>query len=508
MRRPLTLLILLVVMTAGTVACGTARAAPALVINQVSATFPATWTPEPPGTPAPTRTPRPTYTPVVVVPTPAPLYPVPNQPVPLPTPVGDWYLARSGETLQRIAARYEVPLETLSAMNRFETDEPLEAGDRVAVPSGITVTLPPHYLVHDSEIVYGRAYLGWNTTLFVEAWGGYLSRYREGGRSGTEIIDAVATEYRIGPRPLLALLEMHSGWLTGAAPRSPYAFGLEEPRRRTLDAQSRWAAARLAAAYYQQLEGRQDWVVLRNRVSARLAPGTNPGSAAIAAVLAATLDEEQFVAVLTGGGFQATYERLYGQLEGGPVLPPLAEQPPLALPWRNGESWYLTGGPHGGYGDEMSGWAALDFAPPNPSGCAASPYPVLAVAPGRVLASARGETWIDMDGDGDIRTGWVIFYMHLGSRGRVVAGEQVEIGDVVGYPSCEGGRASGAHVHLARLYDGQWMPAEGPVPFRLGSWTAQAVIGNSYSGRLVHDDGRIVRSCNCRDDSRNRIPPR
>jgi murein DD-endopeptidase MepM/ murein hydrolase activator NlpD len=193
-------------------------------------------------------------------------------------------------------------------------------------------------------------------------------------------------------------------------------------------------------------------------------------------------------------------------MEGGPVLPPRGEQPYFELPFPEEELWYFSGGPHGGYGDGWSGWAALDFAPPFATGCWQAPYPVRAVAPGLVVRSDEGETWIDLDGDGNFRTGWAIFIMHLGTNGRTPAGAWVETGDVLGYPSCEGGVSTGAHLHIARMYDGQWMPANTPIPFQLGDWTAQAVIGSSYDGSLVNSKGRVLEACDCRRARKNRFP--
>ena len=83
---------------------------------------------------------------------------------------------------------------------------------------------------------------------------------------------------------------------------------------------------------------------------------------------------------------------------------------------------------------------------------------------------------LDLDGDGDERTGWNVFYLHVGSDGRVPLGAVLKQGDRIGHPSCEGGEATGTHVHIARKYNGEWMPAEGIgsgiLAFNLEGWTA------------------------------------
>jgi hypothetical protein len=53
------------------------------------------------------------------------------------------------------------------------------------------------------------------------------------------------------------------------------------------------------------------------------------------------------------------------------------------------------------------------------------------------------------------------------------------------------------------MYNGQWMPANNPVPFQLGNWTAQAKIGESYGGRLVSITGSVMESCDCRSRYQN-----
>ncbi|MES0340644.1 MAG: hypothetical protein ABUK15_11410, partial [Anaerolineales bacterium] len=59
-----------------------------------------------------------------------------------------------------------------------------------------------------------------------------------------------------------------------------------------------------------------------------------------------------------------------------------------------------------------------------------------------------------------------------------------------GHPSCEGGRATGTHVHLARKYNGEWIPAGGAIPFELGGWIT-AYGDDAYEGTLTRGS-RVV----------------
>ncbi|RMF41225.1 MAG: hypothetical protein D6755_12835, partial [Anaerolineae bacterium] len=177
-------------------------------------------------------------------------------------------------------------------------------------------------------------------------------------------------------------------------------------------------------------------------------------------------------------------------------LPPDMQQPDLALPFPSPAEhpWALTGGPHPPW-TRYGPWAALDFAPTlrGEGDCAISPDWVLAPAAGRVARSANGALLLDLDFDGDERTGWVLLFMHLADSGRLPVGTDVKPGARLGHPSCEGGPASGAHVHVARKYDGLWIPADGAIPFVLGGWRAH--FGDkAYRGTLTNGERTVTAS--------------
>ncbi|MGB0388560.1 MAG: LysM peptidoglycan-binding domain-containing protein [Ardenticatenaceae bacterium] len=461
---------------------------------RASSTAAPTKTPR--SSPTKTRTPRPTGTPTRT-----------STPTASPTLVPGWYEIEEGDTLLEVAISEDTSVDEILELNNISEETKLRIGRVLAIPSEIDLSLPESYLIEDSELVYGATYVDWDTSEFIEQQGGFLAEYEAYGRDAGQIIDQMAVKYHVGPRALLASIEMMSGWVTKRKPKEATPFG--GAGGGDLHWWTQWAAERMMEGYYGQLEGRRDWVVMANRVQVRLYPGTNPGSAAIANLLAGLVwDADELSELLEDGGFEKSYRRLFGKMdiEAGPVLPPNGEQPYFALPWTPGEQWVFTGGPHGGYGDYVTGWAALDFAPPIPRGCWPSEFPARAVARGVVIESREGEVWIDTDDDGDVRTGWVLYYLHLDTEGRLEAGEKVKVGDVVGYPSCEGGIANASHLHIARMYNGQWMPAHAPVPFQLGNWTAQGLIGSSYDGRLISITGRVLTAVPARVDARNVFP--
>jgi murein DD-endopeptidase MepM/ murein hydrolase activator NlpD len=181
------------------------------------------------------------------------------------------------------------------------------------------------------------------------------------------------------------------------------------------------------------------------------------------------------------------------------LIPGSLQQPAFHLPFPAGHIWTYTGGPHTGWG-EGKPYAALDFAPPSEhSGCfvADEQEYSTAVADGIVVRSETGAVVLDMDGDGDEHTGWTLLYFHLAEKGRAKVGDILNTGDQVGYPSCEGGRTTGTHVHIARKYNGEWIPADGPLAFNLEGWIAhngqRPYLGTLTKGIL------IIESCEYSD---------
>ena len=127
---------------------------------------------------------------------------------------------------------------------------------------------------------------------------------------------------------------------------------------------------------------------------------------------------------------------------------------------------------------------------------------IAAPAPGVISRSEEATVILDLDGDGDDRTGWSLFFFHVAAQDRVVVGKSVEQGDLLGHPSCEGGRSTGTHFHLARRYNGEWLPAGGPIPFVLDGWVAREG-SEPYQGTLTKGS-KVVPACTC-STAKNRI---
>ncbi|MCJ7435449.1 MAG: M23 family metallopeptidase, partial [Anaerolineales bacterium] len=166
-----------------------------------------------------------------------------------------------------------------------------------------------------------------------------------------------------------------------------------------------------------------------------------------------------------------------------PLIPADIVQPKMQLPFDNGVAWAFTGGPHGGW-DAGSAWGALDFGPLGTVGCAPSLDWAAAVADGLIVRAFNGAVIQDLDNDGFEQTGWTVLYMHIDSYERVESGMYLFAGEHVGHVSCEGGVSNATHLHVARKYNGEWIAADGSLPFILDGWVSSG-SGDEYDGFLT-----------------------
>jgi len=361
----------------------------------------------------------------------------------------------------------------------------------------------------DSEVVYSPSAVDFDVSAFVNQAGGYLKDQMEwhkstGMKTGAEVLQRVAIENSINPRLLLALLEWHSFWVYGR-PENPdqikYPLGHIDPLDNQLYTQLIWTVNQLSIGYYAYREGRLTEIHFSDGVSIRLAPDLNAGTAALQYYFAQLYSGQAWVDALNlETGFPALHARMFGNpweraqtVE--PLFPPGVVQPPLTLPFAPNWVWSLTGGPHGAW-EHDGAFAALDFAAgANNPGCVESMAWVAASASGLVVRTGPGLVVVDLDGDGKEQTGWVLVYLHVATKDRIPIGSWVATGDYLGHPSCEGGVATGTHLHLARKFNGEWVPADGPLPFNLEGWIAHA--GEApYKGTLTRD-GKTVIACTC-----------
>jgi len=366
-------------------------------------------------------------------------------------------------------------------------------------PTQADLATGQHFLP-DSEVIYSPSVAGFDLEAFVNEAGGYLSSYDEHivrqWYSGVEIVERVALDNSVNPRLLIALLEFRSNWVYQEQPDPltlDHPLRLYIPNQTGLYKELSTVAKLLNMGYYGWRSGDLKELIFTDNTRTTIDPDLNAGSVALLYLFSRLFNQQEFDETLSGDDhFLHLYQRMYGDpweraTAVEPIIPVDLPQPVLELPFLPGESWSFTGGPHSSWGTGTPR-GALDFAPvTDEPACAVSRAWVTASAAGVVTRSERSILALDLDGDGFEGTGWVLVYMHIADKDRLPAGSWVEVDDPLGHPSCEGGLATGTHVHIARKYNGEWLPAGGDYPFVLSGW--RVVEGpKAYEGLLVKGD--------------------
>ena len=298
----------------------------------------------------------------------------------------------------------------------------------------------------------------------------------DGWYDGAGIIYRVSIENSVNPRLLLAVLEKQSHWVYGqpeSLAETDYPVGWLRPETKGLYYQLSWAVQQLNIGYYGWRDGSITELTFKDEKKLRLDPTLNAGSVGLMYLFSKLYNQPEWAGILySQDGLMNQYQNMFGSpwlraqtVE--PLFPATLKQPPLEFPWLPGRTWSFTGGPHSPWGNaSASAPAALDFAPSAVvHGCYKSDEWVVASASGLVVRSENGVVMVDLDGDGYEQTGWNILYLHIAAEDRTPVNAWVNLNDHIGHPSCEGGMATGTHVHMARKYNGEWILADGPMPF-------------------------------------------
>lgn len=436
--------------------------------------------------------------------------PLPVEPTPVTIcelaliPGNQLYCTQSGDRLETVAKRFRVsnPYQMQGAEG-YLINTLLPVNTPLGVPSPTFYTPHTQAVFPDSEVLYGPDASSSDIISYATQAGGYLNSYGEhlhgGWYSGPQIIDLVARETSTNPRLLLSLTEYQSGWVFGwpaGAEEDGSPLNYEAIGVKGLYAELQVAVRELSRGFYGWREGTINGLFYRDGSNNFIAPDLNPGSVAIQYLFAGLYESDHFANAVYGpNGFIAFHNSLFGDpwaraASIGNLMPPNLAPPSLTLPFPYGETWALTSGPHitWQYGSPRG---AIDLAPVDDKpGCIPSDQWATAAVPGVVVRSERGAVAIDLDGDGNEGTGWIVLYMHMLPEGRAPLGTWLAQDDPVGHPSCEGGAATGTHLHVTRKYNGEWIGAEGPFPFVMDGWQAMAGTGN-YAGRLVKGDREV-----------------
>ncbi len=415
------------------------------------------------------------------------------------------YTAQTGDTLPALAARFNTTIDEILTAN------PFIPRDATTMPPGMPMKIPiyflalwasPFQIIPDHAFVYGPTLIGFNTSAYLKSQPGWLKDYRVYAsgkwRSGGEMVDFVAMNYSISPRLLLALLEYQGGALT--QPEPPVKRNLLGFTRRYWEnpyLQLVIAANTLNNGYYGWRIGELTEFEGADGILIRPDPWQNAASVSLQYYFSRVIAGDNYARAVGPDGLIQTYKTFFGNpwTDDTIIIPGSLQQPEFRLPFQSDQTWYYTGGPHTGWGTGEP-LAAVDFAPPSDkSGCfiAEDKYFATAMADGLVVRSGIKGVALDLDKDGDERTGWVIFYLHLATKQRVPLGADLKAGDLVGYPSCEGGRSTGSHVHIARKYNGEWIIADSPIPLKMGGWLTHSGT-REYLGTLTKQGSVVTAS--------------
>ncbi len=425
------------------------------------------------------------------------------------------YYAQSGDMLSAIAKRFGVEESEITSDADLTKTTLIDPGTLLIIPNRIyEPTTPNIQIMPDAEIVFSVTAADFDVESFVKKQGGYLASFRDylgstGWIEGYDAVSRLAYENSINPRMILGLLEYESRWVSSQPIdllHTDYPMGFNDYHYKGMSVQMVWAINSMSIAYYGWRAGTLTYIDFPDGSKLRIDPRLNAGSVAIQYLFSRLYNQSKWSQIIDpASGFPAMYAKMFGDPwaladEVNPLFPPALTQPPLTLPFEPNVQWNLTGGPHNGwgqinpniYGQSHSIFSAIDFAPPTKTGgCGTTDTWVVAAAPGLVVRSDNGAVMVDLDGDGYEQTGWNILYMHIAKKDRVAAGTWLELNDHIGHASCEGGVSTGTHLHFARKYNGEWVTADGPIPFIMDGW--RVVAGEAaYKGKLIRGDQEVI----------------
>ncbi len=421
----------------------------------------------------------------------------------------------AGETITRIALHYNISVAELLAANNLPNPDLLNVGEVLVLPAVELEYTESTRILPDSRLVRSVNSAGFAVADFVAMQPGIMRDLTvvlsARQYSAAQIVERVSREFSVDARIMLAFLEHFARLLsrqdvdddTRMYPLLRQANGIN---RAGLYSQLSWLADQLNQGYYDWKYRGATQLAFADGSDLHFDPSLNAATVAVQAVLAQLLSPAEWRDAVGEAGFSQTYRKLFGDpfADAHVTVPRDLQQPQLTLPFPRGETWRYTGGFHGGWGNG-SAWSAIDFAPPDESaaafGCYESSFAATAVADGVIARLAEGLVVLDLDGDGNEASGWTILYLHIDHHNALQVGQVVEAGNLLGYPACIGGYSNATHLHIARRYNGEWLPADctrcpagaTAPPFVMSGWQVIGMGNQLYQGFLVNQaDNRSV----------------
>lgn len=416
------------------------------------------------------------------------------------------YRTRSGDTLEALSRRFNVAPQQINSPDPITETGMIPSGQELIIPNMDEEWLPSGLLLPDGEMINSRSSIGFDIEAYLISADGFVNTYQEAvngqNLSGAQIIERISDEASINPRLLIAFLEYRSGWVrsqTVSSESLDHPIGFRVPGYEGLYLELVLTGTHLNSGYYGWRDGSLTNLRFSDGSQAQPHPTINAGTAAVQNLFAKFYRKESWQENLyAAGNFSELYADMFGDPwsrvdQADPIFPEGLTQPGLELPFKPGERWSMTGGPHYSW-NTGSPRGAIDFAPvTGEPACAVSRAWVLASASGNVVRSQNNVVVIDLDGDGHEQTGWNIVYVHIAEQDSISQAENVDTDHPIGHPSCERGRVTGTHVHIARKYNGEWLFADERLPFVLSGW--EVVVGPvNYQGQLVKDGQTVSAS--------------
>ena len=414
------------------------------------------------------------------------------------------YYSQPGDSLSVVASHFGVNIIDIHSDVVIPEKGLIDPNTLLSIPSVLNIEMTPSIqIMPDSEVIFSPSAIDFDVYAYVAAAGGFLNNYSEWvtkTTSGVEVINRQALDNSINPRILLALLEYQSGWVTGQPSNLSdidYPLGYKDFFHKELFNQYLLAVRDLSVGYYGWRSGKLTELEFAGGKKIRISPELNAGTVSILYYFSLKNNYSDWLAIIDPNlGFIKLYENMFGDpwaraQKVEPLFPPGLSQDPLYLPFSPGETWNLTSGPHAVWVKDGP-LAALDFAPSaDQKGCYVSESWVLAPASGQVVRSGNNVVILDLDNDGYEQTGWNLLFLHIATSDQVPNHTLLNIDERIGHPSCEGGYSTGTHFHIARKFNGEWILADGPIPFELSGWVAHAGE-KPYEGTLTKDSRTIV----------------
>lgn len=319
-------------------------------------------------------------------------------------------------------------------------------------------------------------------------------------------VESTALYYSINPRVLLALLDVRHGIVTalppGTAPQQIRAW-IEETGLAAYTAfyDHLYTWGDMAPAHAEK-SGSMPKIRFADGVEVQIETPVSSASYAVANAVAAAQESTALIAPSIeggSGGFVETFDLLFPEVDrldaSNDILP--ASVPPADLfqfPFPLGGKWRF-GGPHNWAGGGGYPFSSIDF---NTGWGSSTPFPyhysvAAAQGTGRVFAPNPAYSdlpcWVKVDHSGS----WTTYYYHLqnvrppGGIGSVMPNQPL---GTIATEICNGGFATGAHVHFTLLYNGAFVSLEG---VKLSGWTVH--VGPSdepYTSGSLERDGVVL----------------